>query len=66
MKPLFKHDCTKCTFIGTIFVPVGNVVRIEADLWKTCSSDGFSLRFSDEGADYESVPREYLGDIIFI
>jgi hypothetical protein len=61
MKPLFKHDCTKCKFIGNVYVEESNK-RIEADLWKSCviGTDSFILRYSEEGSDYNCFSKEYL------
>lgn len=65
MKPLYKHDCDKCKFIGNVFV--GKEYRVEADLWKQCQTYdgtyiGFILRYSDVEDDYSSGPAEFLAE----
>jgi hypothetical protein len=50
-KPLFEHDCTVCTFIGT-FEYLGE----KLDAWKSCeaSSDDYIARYGSDG-DYITV-----------
>jgi hypothetical protein len=59
LKPKFKHDCTKCKFIGWVQVD-GKV----ADLYRQCGTrkydEGFILRFSSEGNDYIVVDQKRL------
>jgi hypothetical protein len=66
MKPLFKHDCTKCKFIGNVYVEENNK-RIEADLWKGCAigADSFILRYSEEESDYSYSNIKYLYRYLF-
>lgn len=59
LTPKFKHDCDKCTFIGTVLAE-GHV----ADLYRQCGtrkySEGFILRFSSDGPDYVVVDQKRL------
>lgn len=53
MKPkaLFKHDCDKCKYLGTLYVPFRNTV---ADVYRSCGKDipAVIFRYSDDGPDY--------------
>lgn len=70
LKPIHKHDCDKCEFLGTI-KSLDNPGHV-ADLYihrnqysKVTSSGGHSIiaRYSDKGSDYTSCP--YFGTINF-
>ena len=53
MKPkaLFVHDCSKCQYLGTMFVPLRNTM---ADVYRSCEKEvkAVIFRYSDEGPDY--------------
>lgn len=49
MKPIYKHDCDACQFLGS------TVVEGEAyDLYYCAHEPTIIARWSDEGADYSS------------
>lgn len=50
--PLHTHDCTACTFHGTIKQPLGWV-----DIYE-CNGT-VVMRYSSDGPDYRSVSREF-------
>ena len=59
MKQLFKHDCNKCKFLGTIKVPLEDYKK--ADFY-TCGTR-FALRYSDKPSDVSGLNREMLNQI---
>ena len=56
MKPkaLFKHDCDKCKYLGTMYVPLRNTV---ADVYRSCEKEikAVIFRYSDDGPDYTHI-----------
>lgn len=53
MKPVYKHDCSKCTYISTI----GALGKL-ADIYRSCDdTEGVSyvLRCSDDPPDYATT-----------
>jgi hypothetical protein len=76
MKAIHEHDCTRCTFLGNVFVKHliyksdTEVVerRIPADLWHSCQYElpetHFILRYSSDGPDYSSFPARRLQDYL--
>lgn len=52
MKPIYTHDCSHCTFLGTVSEPDGQ----QYDLYHHSSSfeDTVIARFGSEGPDYSS------------
>lgn len=72
MKPLFKHDCKCCTFLGTTEVPenVTQTIPIEIDMY-FCEQNSLAptviARLSSEPSDYISgiqVPKYSSQDLI--
>ena len=55
MKPKWKHDCTACTYIGSM-----HMHNHTAD-WYVCSGSVIARR-SDEGSDYWSMPTDMVTD----
>ncbi len=55
--PEFEHDCTTCTFLGTVTAATGRIV----DLWFHDGSRGGErtaiARFTSDGPDYVSGPQ---------
>ena len=58
MKPLFVHDCDKCKYLGSLYVPLHNTM---ADVYKSCGKDmeAIIFRYSDEGPDYSHHHIEF-------
>ena len=56
MKPkaLFKHDCTKCKYLGSMYVPLRNTM---ADVYRSCEKEikAVIFRYSDDGSDYTHI-----------
>ncbi len=56
MKPqaLFKHDCDKCKYLGSMYVPVRDTV---ADIYRSCEKEikAVIFRYSDDGPDYTHI-----------
>jgi hypothetical protein len=52
IKPSYSHDCGNCRFVAGVFI-TGRIV----DIYKSCNSpsDGYIIRFSDEGPDYSTT-----------
>ena len=51
VKPRFKHDCTRCTFIASAHV----LFRV-VDIYRSCADvDSYIMRYSDAGDDYATV-----------
>ena len=50
--PLYTHDCTDCTYYGTIKTALG-----WSDVY-ACNAT-VVLRYSSDGPDYRSVSREF-------
>ena len=73
MKPIYKHDCNECKFVGTIFRTLNKHFddeghqlgrRVETDVYLSCelsSSTPLLLRCSDEGSDYITTSYRDLG-----
>jgi late competence protein required for DNA uptake (superfamily II DNA/RNA helicase) len=55
MKPQWKHDCTACTYIGSM-----HMHNHTAD-WYVCSGSVIARR-SDDGPDYWSMPTDMVTD----
>ena len=61
MKPKYKHDCTDCRYLGSMFMPGSPAV---AD-WYKCGSDPTVIaRFGDDGPNYWSMPVDMVLDKI--
>ena len=71
MKPIHKHDCERCTFIGNVWVKIRfsqqdhiEKSRIEGDLWESCGANvgmnRYIIRYSDDGPDYSTCRAEDL------
>jgi len=58
MKPKWKHDCTKCRYLGSM-----SMSRGFAD-WYECEGTDRSVvaRFSEDGPDYWSMPKDMVTD----
>ena len=54
--PLYEHDCPRCTFLGSVFVPIEKFKP--ADMYK-CDHQ-YVLRFSDDPSDNRSGDHETL------
>lgn len=54
--PLYEHDCPRCTFLGTVFVPIRDYEP--ADMYKCNKS--YIMRFSSDPADNSSGDHETL------
>lgn len=61
MKPqaLFKHDCNKCKYLGTMYVPLRNTM---ADVYRSCEKDikAVIFRYSDDEPDYSHIHIDYV------
>ena len=55
MKPQWKHDCTACTYIGSMHM------HNHTSDWYVCS-DSVIARRSDDGPDYWSMPKDMVAD----
>lgn len=55
MKPQWKHDCTACTYIGSMHM------HNHTSDWYVCS-DSVIARRSDDGPDYWSMPTDMVTD----
>lgn len=76
MKPMHQHDCTRCRFLGNVFVKYtvyksdDEIVErtIPADLWHSCQYDPpmtqFILRYSNDGPDYSCFNADRLADYL--
>ena len=60
MKPkaLFKHDCDKCKYLGTMYVPSRNTM---ADVYRSCEKEikAVIFRYSDDEPDYSHHHIDY-------
>ena len=55
MKPQWKHDCTACTYIGSMHM------HNHTEDWYVCSGSVIA-RKGDEGSDYWSMPKDMVTD----
>lgn len=59
MKPLYKHDCNKCIFLGSVFDVLN---KVDADLYccpMEVSGPSILVRYSSDGPDYWSNNFEH-------
>ena len=59
MNPIYKHDCDKCKFLGSMIVPIRNEM---ADVYMSCGNDlaAVIFRWSDDPPDYSHVHTSIL------
>lgn len=59
-RPLFKHDCERCNYLGSVAESLENGRVRVCDVYHSCEGS-ILMRFSNEGADYSSLPRRAWG-----
>ena len=68
MKPAFKHDCDKCTFIGR-FQLNPDRGNSKVDVYQACDNTlgkSYIVRYSNKGGDYAHTLERYLGKYVTI
>ena len=71
MKPVYKHDCSKCEFVGRFLLNPDRGYRKgkKVDVYKACDSltgPSVIVRYSSEGSDYACTDAKYLGRYVTV
>jgi len=61
MTPYFKHDCPKCTYVGS-----GTYHGEKVDVYESCEASSYThiLRFDSDGSEYMTTDRAQ-NDVVY-